>query len=62
MSSYAAFRHLTLDDITQDTEEGKQQNGCLADVMERKVPAIYCQGEQQPPSQFVDQSCTRAAQ
>jgi len=50
MSSYAAFRHLTLDDITQDTEGGKQQNECLADVIERKVPAICCQAEQQSPS------------
>jgi len=36
MSSYAAFRHLTLDDVTPDTEQGTQQAECLADVMEQQ--------------------------
>jgi hypothetical protein len=51
MSSYAAFRHLTLDDVTPDTEQGKQQQReCMADVMERTLAAILCQGERKPPT------------
>jgi hypothetical protein len=50
-SSYStAFRHLILDDVTPDTEQRKQQNECLADVMERKLAAISYHGERKQPS------------